>query len=216
MRLLMILLMACFVFSCKEKKTGNAVQHKLPFYTTADFTPHWFDDSLQIKDSIHTIPAFHFLDQNGKVVSEKTFDHKIYVADFFFTSCPGICKTLTNNLKLVQAAFENDSTVLILSHSVTPDIDNIERLKLYANNFGVKDDKWFLITGDKNEIYSIARQAYFADEDLGEKKDVNDFLHTENLLLIDKHKMIRGIYKGTSVLQVNDLIKDIKTLEAEE
>ena len=96
------------------------------------------------------------------------------------------------------------------------DIDNIERLKLYANNFGVKDDKWFLITGDKNEIYSIARQAYFADEDLGEKKDVNDFLHTENLLLIDKHKMIRGIYKGTSVLQVNDLIKDIKTLEAEE
>jgi len=216
MRLLLMILMACCVLSCKENKTGTAIKHRLPFYNTADFTPHWFNDSIHTTDSIHIISPFTFIDQNGKNISEKTFDHKIYIADFFFTSCPGICKTLTNNLKLVQQAFVNDDNVLILSHSVTPDIDNVAKLKLYANNFDVRDDKWHLVTGNKNEIYTMARQSYFADEDLGEQKDVNDFLHTENILLIDKHRRIRGVYKGTSVLQVNDLIKDIKTLEAEE
>ncbi len=216
MRLLFMILMAGCLLSCKENKTATTIQQRLPFYNTADFTPHWFNDSSHTADSVHLISSFSFIDQNGKNISEKTFDHKIYVADFFFTSCPGICKTLTNNLKLVQEVFANDDDVLILSHSVTPDIDNVAKLKLYAKNFHVKDDKWHLVTGNKNAIYTIARQSYFADEDLGEQKDVNDFLHTENILLIDKHRRIRGVYKGTSVLQVNDLIKDIKTLELEQ
>jgi protein SCO1/2 len=149
------------------------------------------------------------------MVTNKTFDGKIYVANFFFTSCPGICKNLTNNLKTIQKAFEKDDTVLLLSHSVTPEKDDVKALKVYATNNGVISNKWHLITGNKNDIYNIARQAYFADEDLGKQLTVNDFLHTENVLLIDKHKRIRGIYKGISSLEMQNLIHDIQLLKQE-
>ncbi len=150
------------------------------------------------------------------MVTEKTFAGKIYVADFFFTSCPGICKRLTTNLTLVQTAFKDDDKVLLLSHSVTPETDNVDRLQQYAVSYGVIKNKWHLVTGSREQIYGIARNAYYADEDMGVKKNSSDFLHTENILLIDKHRRIRGVYKGTSVKDVNDLIADIKTLELEE
>jgi protein SCO1/2 len=115
----------------------------------------------------------------------------------------------------VQHEFLTDTNLLILSHSVTPETDNVAKLRQYATNFGAINHKWFLVTGERNKIYSIARNAYFADEDLGQKKSTNDFLHTENVLLIDKHKRIRGVYKGTSELQIKNLMDDIKILELE-
>jgi protein SCO1/2 len=217
MRFIIAILIITSVLSCKEEKQQpieQIVQHKLPFYTTADFTPHWMSDSDSFKN-IHSIPSFSFIDQNGKTITDKTFDDKIYIADFFFTTCPGICKKLTTNLTTVQKEFANDNNVLILSHSVTPDADSVSRLKEYAKQYGVISNKWYLVTGNKDSIYNIARQSYFADEDMGFQKNANDFLHTENMLLIDKHKRIRGIYKGTSPLEIQDMIKDIKLLQQE-
>ena len=202
--------------SCKQPITEKQAARILPFYTSADFTPQWIAPGSAEYTFIHTIPAFQFYDQAGDTITEKTIAGKIYVANFFFTSCPGICKRLTTNLGLVQTAFKEDDGVWILSHSVTPETDNIARLKQYANDFGVIHNKWHLVTGNRDQLYTIARRAYFADEDMGEKKNSNDFLHTENMLLIDRHRRIRGVYKGTFVKDVYDLIADIKVLKLEE
>ena len=198
------------VTGCDQKKPAG-----LPYYTTADFTPHWIEKGSSQLDTLHTIPSFSFTDQGGNTITEKTTAGKIYIADFFFASCRGICPILTKNLKLVQDAFAGDDQVLILSHSVTPEQDDTAVLKKYAANYGVINTQWHLLTGNKDSIYTIARKGYFADEDLGLKLGTNDFLHTENMLLIDKNKRIRGIYKGTSPAEMNNIIADIKLLEQE-
>ncbi|KAI9434533.1 thioredoxin-like protein [Russula earlei] len=192
----------------------TVVYNNLPYYNSEDFTPLWVNNTDSLK-YLHAIRHFSFTDQDGAVITSETVANKIYVADFFFTSCPGICKKLTTNLLAVQKEFMNDANVSILSHSVTPDIDSVARLKQYAGDFGIVSTKWHLLTGNKDSIYTIARKDYFADEDLGVQKDVNDFLHTENVLLIDKHKRIRGVYKGTSPLEIKNLVTDIHLLEQE-
>ncbi len=208
----MVFLAACSAPVKKEKQAAG----KLPFYNSADFTPQWIEPTSAEYAAIHTIPGFQFTDQNGQKVTEKTVEGKIYVADFFFTACPGICKRLTTHLKIVQDSFQTDNRVLLLSHSVTPENDSVPRLKQYANAFGAISGKWHLVTGDREALYTIARQSYFADEDMGQKKNSNDFLHTENMLLIDKHRRIRGVYKGTALNDIQNLIADIKILESEE
>jgi len=215
-QIFLTILIGILLLGCSHQNKMSASQSGLPFYNTADFTPAWPDDTAKTEILPHYIPAFVFTDQNGETITEKTFAHKIYVTDFFYTSCPGICKTLSSNLAEVQQTFEKDSEVLILSHSVTPDFDTQARLKVYAKTFGAIDHKWFMVRGNKDSVYTIARQAYFADEDLGLQKNTADFLHTENILLIDKQRRIRGIYKGTSRLQIADLIKDIQILKKEE
>ncbi|HVZ26059.1 MAG TPA: SCO family protein [Sediminibacterium sp.] len=203
--------------ACRDtgKEKQIPVPSKLPFYNQADFTPEWIVPNSKDWAATHTIPAFSFTDQYGETVTEKTVQGKIYVADFFFTACPGICKQLTSHLLQVQQAFRNDPGVLLLSHSVTPDIDNSARLKQYAAEYGIIRGKWYLLTGNRDTLYTLARKAYFADEDLGTKKTANDFLHTENMLLIDRQRRIRGVYKGTSQADINNLIADIKELENE-
>lgn len=218
-KLLFIIAVALFchtLVSCNDPVKKEKEARVLPFYTSADFTPQWIVPNSGDIKSLHCIPPFNFTNQEGEAVSEKTFAGKIYVADFFFTACPGICKKLTTHLSLVQAAFLNDTSVLLLSHSVTPESDSVPQLKKYAQSFGVISSKWHLVTGNRDAIYNIARNAYFADEDMGEKKNSADFLHTENMLLIDKHRRIRGVYKGTSLKDVNDLISDITILKVEE
>ena len=186
---------------------------RLPFYSTADFTPRWLNEKES--NTIHSIPDFNFTDQNGNPITRKTFDNKITVVDFFFTTCPGICKKLTASLSKVQDAFKDNNDVMLLSHTVTPEKDSVTVLKRYADEHAVTSGKWYLVTGKRNDIYTIARTAYFADEDMGWKEDSTTFLHTENILLIDKHHHIRGIYKGTIPNEVDDLIADIKKLQQE-
>ena len=183
----------------------------LPYYSSSDFTPQWLHE--KDADTIHSIPEFSFTDQNGSLVSRKSFDNKITVVNFFFTTCPGICKKLTVSLSKVQDAFKNSNDVMLLSHSVTPEKDSVPVLKIYAAENHVISNKWYLVTGQRNEIYRIARKAYFADEDMGWKEDSTTFLHTENILLIDKQHHIRGVYKGTVPNEVNELIADIKKLQ---
>ena len=197
--------------ACQEQVV---TEQRLPFYNSADFTPHWLDEDSTVLDNFHQIAPFAFTNQNGEEVNQGTLDGKIYVADFIFTSCPGICPKMMTNMSAVQKAFEKDNDVLLISHSVTPDIDSVKVLKRYAEKNGVQAGKWHLLTGEKSAIYRIARQSYFADEDLGMQKGVNDFLHTENFLLIDSQRRIRGIYNGVMPTEIVRLIEDIRLLKA--
>ena len=199
---------------CKKQESKDLESRvdDLPYYNEASFTPKWIDkNSSKLKD-FHKIPKFEFINQNGKIVSDKTFDNKIYVTDFFFTTCPGICPIMTKNMHMVQEAFQNDNSILMLSHSVTPTKDSVPQLKKYAieKNIGAN---WHLVTGKKQEIYDLGRSSYFVENDLGEPKGIDDFLHTENFILIDKNKHIRGIYNGLNKNSVKQLIADIKTLQ---
>ena len=204
------LLILSLSFACKLKKKD--VTNNLPFFTTPDFTPRWMDpDSVS-----HHLSTFSFTDQDGQTITEKKILGKIHVADFFYTTCPGICPKLTKNLGLIQEAFKNDTTVLLLSYSVTADHDSVPVLKEYANLKGIISGKWHLLTGNQDSINTLARNSYFAEKTLGQEKRVDDFLHTENVLLIDKHLRIRGIYNGTLPFDMEQLIKDIKQLQGEE
>ncbi|WP_324027288.1 SCO family protein [Maribacter sp. BPC-D8] len=184
----------------------------LPYYSDESFTPHWITPNSEEEKQFHKISDFKLVDQLGDTLTQKSFENQIYITDFFFTSCPGICLKMTNNMTKVQEAFLDNPDVAILSHSVTPSIDSVSVLKTYAEKNGVIDSKWHLVTGDKTEIYNLGRNEYFVENDLGIPKDINDFLHTENFLLIDKNKHIRGIYNGLNRASVAQLITDVNAL----
>ena len=212
-----VLFLLVFVaLSCKNqnKETQTRVD-TLPYYDEATFTPHWMNADDDELASFHTIPSFELTNQDGDIVTEKTFDNKIYVTDFFFTTCPGICPKMTANMNILQDVFKDDDNLLLLSHSVTPETDSVQALKVYAENKGVVSGKWHLVTGERKQIYDLGRQSYFVEEDLGEEQSEDDFLHTENFVLIDKNKHIRGIYNGLNKTAIDQLVADIKTLEKE-
>ncbi|ANW95286.1 electron transporter [Wenyingzhuangia fucanilytica] len=198
--------------ACQSKKQTGSRVNKLPYYKEASFTPYWNLSESELK-TFHTISDFNLIDQSGQKISNKTFDDKIYVVNFFFTTCPGICPKMTSNLSMVQKAYLKDKEVLILSHSVTPSIDSVEVLKHYAEVNDIQQNKWFLATGSRKEIYDLGRNSYFIEEDMGEELKEDDFLHTENFVLIDKNKHIRGIYNGLNKTATQQLIIDIKTLK---
>jgi protein SCO1/2 len=188
----------------------------LPYYDSASFSPHWFTpDSPELK-GFHKVSDFKWLNQEGKIITSDTFKNKIYVASFFFTSCPGICPKMRSQLSKVQHEFLNDDNVLIISHSIQPSTDTVEILKKYADDHGIVSGKWHLITGKREDIYKAARDDYFANEDLGKFVSDEDFLHTENLVLVDTNRHIRGVYNGLNKVSVTHLIADIKTLEQEQ
>jgi len=208
--------------SCKKevkKENSQVVETSrvdyLPYYNDVSFTPHWITPGSEEEKQFHKIPDYELINQLGDTITSKTFDSKLYITDFFFTSCPGICLKMTGNMLKLQEEFKNDSEVLLLSHSVTPSIDSIPVLKNYAEKYEIIDNKWHLVTGDKTEIYNLGRNQYFVENDLGIPKDINDFLHTENFLLIDKQKHIRGIYNGLNRASIAQLITDVKALKEE-
>ena len=194
------------LFSCKEEK------NKLPYYDTPDFTPKWEIDN---KDSFHKIRTFKLVNQENETFTEKDIENKICVVDFIFTTCPGICPRMTNSMSSIQEAFINDKEILLLSHSVTPERDSVPVLKQYAIDKRVEFKRWKLLTGDKKEIYDLGRKYYFVEEDEGVEKGDDVFLHTENFILIDKQRHIRGIYNGLDPNSMQDLIRDIKVLKTE-
>ncbi|QCX40180.1 SCO family protein [Aureibaculum algae] len=185
---------------------------RLPVYNPADVNPRLVDDSVKHIKYNHKISNFHLTNQNGETITEQDYKDKIYVADFFFTRCQSICPIMTTNMVDLQTYFKNDSTVKFLSHSVTPVIDSIPILRAYADKKGVIDDKWNLVTGDKKQIYNLARKSYFAVLDEGDGGE-QDFIHTEQFILIDKKKQIRGFYDGTNKEDIQQIIKDIQLLK---
>ena len=210
-----LLFLSLIIQGCNSKKPKSSRVEQLPYYSEATFTPKWFNSRAEIPEGFHQIPPFELINQNGETITQSDFEGKIYVADFFFTTCPGICPKMTANMADVQNAFLDDESVLLLSHSVTPTRDSIEALKSYALAKGVVDTKWHLATGDRSLIYELGRKFYFAEEDLGLEKGEDDFLHTENFLLVDGQGHLRGIYSGLNKTDVQQLIADIKTLQRE-
>ncbi len=183
----------------------------LPIMNPSDVNPEMVDSTMQYKSKYHTIANFSFTNQNGKVITQKDYENKIYVADFFFTTCQSICPIMTRNMADVQKAFANNSKVMILSHTVFPDQDLVPVLKKYAIEKGVIDAKWNLVTGSKKDIYYIARKSYLAVK-TGKPEELYDMVHTENFVLVDTKKRIRGFYDGTDKGDVEKLIEDINWL----
>ncbi|MBI1770123.1 MAG: SCO family protein [Bacteroidetes bacterium] len=202
------LIVSVLLFSCSDN-------HHLPYYNSPDFSPQFLSEREAGIKIDHLINDFSFTDQHNRWFSQKEIEGKIHVANFFFTSCGLICPKMTNNMKLVQQEFKNDINVAILSFSVTPWIDSATKLNEYASLNEITSSNWHLLTGNKALIYQLARQSYFAEEELGFTKDSTEFLHTEHFLLVDKSKRIRGIYNGTLELDVHQLIEDIKILKEE-
>lgn len=186
-------------------------EKSLPIFNPADVNPELVDSTVQYKSKYHTIADFSFINQNGKTVTQKNYEGKIYVADFFFTTCGSICPKMTTNLVEVQNAFLNNPKVLILSHSVLPDVDDVAKLKAYALKNGVNDKKWNLVTGDKAAIYRMARKSYLAVKQ-GKPDELYDMVHTENFVLVDDKKRVRGFYDGTKKEEIQRLIADINWL----
>jgi protein SCO1/2 len=183
----------------------------LPIYQPASVNSELVDTTIVHKINYHKISDFSLTNQNGETVTQSKYDNKIYVADFFFTTCQSICPIMTKNMKDIQDKLIKDSEVLLLSHTVFPEIDSVEVLKKYAVENQVIDSKWDLVTGDKKEIYDLARKSYLAakDNSFGEY----EMIHTENFVLIDKKKQIRGFYDGTNKEEIDRLYKDIKILK---
>jgi len=201
------ILIIIFFISCKNRDNKS-----LPIYNPVDFNPVLVDKELQSKNSNHTVSDFKLINQNGDTITQEVYKDKIYVTDFFFTRCPTICPVMTDNMKVLQDKFINDTDIMFLSMSVTPDIDSIPVLRHYADEKGVIDAKWNVTTGDKKHIYELARKSYFAVVEQGDG-GLQDFIHTPNFILVDKQKQIRGIYDGTDDNDINRLISDIKTLK---
>ncbi|WP_298955055.1 SCO family protein [uncultured Nonlabens sp.] len=207
MAILCSAIMASFQYALTPEKT-------LPVLQPDKFDPTLVDDSMLFVKKYHKIAPFQLVNQNGDTITDKDYDNKIYVADFFFTTCPTICPVMTENMTLVQEEFKNDPDVMILSHSVTPEIDSVQVLKEYAIKKGVIDSKWNLVTGDRKQIYDLARKSYLAAK---ENKYGGDYalIHTENFLLVDKEGRLRGrSYDGTSKEDVLKLIEDIYILKS--
>ena len=208
--LLLLVMMSCTSTSKKGKKTSRV--EVLPYFSEATFTPQWIEVE-KVPNDFHIIPEFQLINQKGKIISEKDLNDKVTVVDFFFTTCPGICPKMTSNMLLVQDAFLEDDDILILSHSVTPEYDSAQVLNNYASAKGIISDNWHLLTGERSVIYDLGRNQYFVEENLGLEKDADDFIHTENFVLVDQKRRIRGIYNGLNKSSVNQLIADIKTLK---
>jgi len=199
--------------SISTSKTDSLVT--LPFFNHPDWTPEWIGRADSGYQQIHQIPSFSFNDQEGMSITEASVLGKIYVANFFYTKCRGICPKMTSHMSLLQEAFKNDSMILLLSHTVMPEVDAIPILKQYATINKVDSKKWHLLTGDKNEIYTLAKQQYFAGDSVGYYQTGNEFLHTENFILVDSKRRIRGVYNGTLLLEIDRIIDDIRLLKLE-
>lgn len=186
----------------------------LPVYAPNDVSFELVDSTIQHVKKYHTIADFELTNQNGQTVTQDTYRDKIYVADFFFTTCRTICPVMTDHMVQIQEKLKKDQEVLLLSHSVTPEIDTVAQLKRYALEKGVDDSKWNLVTGDKKEIYDLARKSYLAAKDIPYSE--YDLVHTENFVLVDKKRRIRGFYDGTDPEAIDQLLEDIKVLRKEQ
>jgi len=202
---LSVVILYLFYQALKPKET-------LQVYQPSMVNPELVDSTLQYKRKYHTVADFSLLNQNGRTITQKDYEDKIYIADFFFTTCPTICPIMTKNMVDIQEKIKGDPSIKLLSHTVTPEIDSVAQLKKYAIEKGVDDTKWNLVTGDKKQIYELARKSYLAVQSDGDGGPY-DMIHTENFILVDKEKRIRGFYDGTKSEDIDQLMADIEVLK---
>ena len=183
----------------------------LPIYQPYEVNEKLVDSSIIHKSKYHKISDFDLVNQNGEKITQEFYQDKIYIADFFFTTCPSICPIMTKNMYDLQQKLKDDNEILLLSHTVMPEVDSIQQLKKYALENNIDDDKWNLVTGDKKQIYDLARKSYLAVED--SEFGAFDMIHTENFMLIDKQRQIRGFYDGTNKEEIERLLTDLEILK---
>lgn len=203
--ILSVIIMGLFYNALQPKKT-------LAIYQPSMVNTELVDSTLQHVKKYHTIADFSLTNQNGKKITQQDYADKIYIADFFFTTCPTICPIMTKNMANIQERIIDDTDVLLLSHSVTPTIDSVAQLKKYAIEKGILDAKWNLVTGDKKQIYELARKSYLAVKTDGDG-GAFDMIHTENFILVDKERRIRGFYDGTKIEEIEKLMEDLEILK---
>lgn len=211
--LIIVLIVPAFIFIILS--TGEHKVRTLPIYGPKEAVKKIVDGKEETDTIYHTISDFEFTNQYGDKVSLSTFDDKIFVVDYFFTTCQSICPKMTSQMALLQEKFRNDTAVMFLSHTVNPEYDTVPVLKIYADEFGTIKDKWHIVTGDKKELYDMARNSYFVTAMEGDGgKD--DFIHSEKFILIDRYNRIRGIYDGTNPEEVLLLVDEIKLLRVQD
>ena len=200
------LILLIVTISCEQSKINN-----LPIYGRKVITETIINEEIKIDTTDHTISNFSFVNQNGEIINNSTFNNSIYIADFFFTSCPTICPLMKSEMMRVYKKYENEESVKFLSHTINPNYDNVERLKEYSKKFNIDSNKWHFVTGDIDEIYEIGLKSYMviAAED---SLSPGGFLHSGAFLLVDKNRKIRGVYDGTNRVDVNKLLDDIPIL----
>lgn len=187
---------------------------KLPVFQPDMVNAELVDTTVQYVRKYHKIADFKLVNQNGDTITQDDYKDKIYVADFFFTTCLTICPIMTDHMIEIQEKIKDDQEIQLLSHTVFPVSDSVPVLKKYAEEKGVIDEKWNLVTGDKKQIYDLARKSYLATKSTGDGGKY-DMIHTENFVLVDKKQQIRGFYDGTDPEAIEDLMHDIKVLKAE-
>lgn len=181
------------------------------FYEEGVQSEFW---SCDFPDGQHLIPDFSFTNQEGEIIAAEMFDGKITIANFIFTRCPSICPVMTNEMKRIQDAFENNDNIRLLSFSVDPVADSVPILKEYAERNEVKSGFWHLLTGEKTDIYQVARCGYILPVDDGDG-GIEDFIHSERLVLVDPQRRIRGYYNGVQREEVDRLITELQILQKE-
>lgn len=196
-------------FACTEKSNHT----QLPYYDKPDFTPLWLDGDTAKQKQIHRISSFSFTDQNGKKFTEKNLEGHVSLVNFFFTQCGSICPKMTHNLLSIQDSLIPFSNVQIVCFSVKPWEDSVSVLKNYEKENGLRPDLWHLVNGPKKILYPLARKSFFAEQEAGFNAGTNEFLHTEHIVLIDPQLHIRGIYNGTSALDMQLILQDLRVLE---
>ncbi len=204
MTVISVVVLTSFYYILQPKPT-------LPIYSPNMVSTELVDESIQFIKKYHKISNFSLTNQNGETVTHENYNNKIYVADFFFTTCPSICPIMTENMFYIQEK-TIDKDIMLVSYSVTPEIDSVLQLKKYAIEKGVNDNKWNLLTGNKKEIYELARKSYLVAKNDGDGSKY-DMIHTENFVLVDKEKRIRGFYDGTNKEEMDKLLNDIQILE---
>lgn len=197
---------AYYIFTSKKET--------LPIFHPSEINPRLVDEELQDKSEGHTVADFSLINQLGNTITQKDLEGKYYVADFFFTQCPTICPVMSGNMYKVQEALKDEEDFMILSHSVTPEADSVPVLFEYAERYDANHERWWFLTGPKPEIYRLARKSYFAVLTEGDG-GLQDFVHTENFVLVDKERRLRGFYDGTRQTEIDRLIADVKILSEE-
>ncbi|MFK8044976.1 MAG: SCO family protein [Crocinitomicaceae bacterium] len=195
------------------------IDNKLKVVNPFDVNPDLVDSTLQLKRTGHTISDFSFINQYGDTITQDSLKSDIYVVNYFFTTCGSICPIMNDQMKRVQSEFKNDEWLKLLSHTVWPEGDSVSRLYNYSVIYEAIPTKWWFLTGTKSELYTMARKSYLIVPDENDPKydhgNESDFIHTENFVLVDTNKKIRGMYDGTDPDEISELIKDIYDLKRE-
>ncbi len=201
-------LIGFLAFSCGSKN------ERLPILGRSEIKNVSFEGGIKADTIFHTIPDFSFINQDGGEVTQDTFKDKIYIADFFFTTCPTICPIMKTQMLRVYEKYNENPDVLILSHTIDPKHDSVAILHEFAERLGVSSNSWHFVTGDQDEIFEIGQDSYMVTA-MEDRDEPGGYLHSGAFLLIDKERRIRGIYDGTKEEKVDVLINDIDRLLSE-